>query len=655
MIPVNQKDKINLTINSNDYSDYLTSFQVNYSSAEVLTGISYITGSLQLTKGLNPIELDYRVNPEFTPGSIIRLTVDDNPLPVAGYLVILNSNYDLKSTLTLDVGCLLASSNSKAGTDLSVCIDFGFKYPLGNTVATLLEASGIPELQISTADIVNLNRYYLVEPFSVAVGDNLVQSAAKLVAKYGYIIYQNNLGIVRVSNIVDTNRNYVLVSQQADLLTYSITSQPEQLIKLLNVSYGETEQLSILGTTATSASSNGIHVETITTTDTANRVISTLINEFRDGANGTRILVQQTNIVTEYEETSPVTRDGSLMSFTDCYPSSQARIVKKTIATTSDNTRILQAWLANKETANIPTGFTVSGTITANQEVTEYSYNENIVTIVNTVSQPVARVIPIIADLTLGTSNPNPIADINPTRLVTAYKTIKSYSRSLNSAKWNLTTIEYVNKNLAEPTSLVAITAVNGANLQSIIDGQQELVALSSTVELNQSLPEFELFSESQELYTKSHEILIGMEFNQGLVESIDLGNYYEPDSQLISDIMIAHFDMFNGRMFGCSASSPLVADVYWDLFVPFSLAKVVETTGVAYCYTIDSPGLTYSGTEVVMSFTGSLIGQASSNLNANFYAEQITKLPSMPVATTSQVYEFEPVNYTLEQTFTVE
>jgi hypothetical protein len=648
---IKQVSQLKLTIDNLDFSNYLHEYQANYSSVNPLSGVSYLTGTLVLKKPIddNSIDFDPRFSTTFVPGRLIELKQDGLNLPL-GFALIINSNFDLKTTLTIDFGCRLSANNSKTLKTTSLCIDFGALYPVGDAIKTLLVAAGLTELQFSNAGIVDLSKYYLPEPFQVNDGQSLVQAASQLAGQFGRLMYQDNTGFVRFISTYTTSTNYSLIGHQKDFVAYSISSQPEQALKLLEVEYGESKVLTPLGTTSSSASSNEISIESLTQRNEVTKTLTNVISEYRDIGAGQKALVQQTTVVSQFEAVSNQPRTGQLALVNECFPNNKSRLLSKITTTISNNTEVLQTWLHYKANATIPTSYSVSGLITSSQVTENYQYFDNSVTIEKTEVQPIAKVIPLIGDRQLNSTN-SVINDIPPLTNLSAYKVITVWSKSLqNSTKWTQLVTEYINKSLAEPGSLEARSQLSGVNLQNIIDNGQELVPIKSETLFNQSEPKFETFDDNTEVITETFNFTIGSPFNNGLIELLNLGNFYEPDELFLQDLAINYFNFANGRLFGCTAGCKLPESVYWGAIAPLSLAKVKELNNLNFAYWIDSPSLTYSSNEIVIGFTGSLIG-TTTNQGDNYFADSVIPLPNMPVSVANKVYQFDGLEYVVTNT----
>lgn len=655
MLVIGQRSKVKLSINGVDLSSYLYDYQLSYSSVEITTGVSYITGTVTLKKpfGDNSVSFDPRFSTNFTPGRIVELKVGNDYLPL-GHLRVINSNFDLKSTLTIDVGCVLSANNSKTLKTTSLCIDFGANFPVGNVVRTLLLASGLTELEFSNAGILDLNKYKLAEPFQINDGQSLIQAAAQLCGQFGRLMYQDNKGEVKFRLVFVDNVNYTLVSDQKELISYTISSQPEQAIKLLEVDYNDSKVLGILQTTSSSVRSGDISIEALTERDEDNNKLTTVISEFRDIGNGQVALVNETTTVSQFENLTNTPRTGQLALANDCFPSNNSRLLSKITTTKSDNTVVLQAWLYYKAAATTPTGFSVSGVITSAQVVETYNYGNNSVTIDVTEFQPIAKVVPLIGDRQLTSTN-TAITDIPPLTQIPANKVVTVYSRSLNnSTKWTKATSEYINKSLFEPGTIEARSQLPAANLQDIIENGQELINISNTIEFNQSAFEAETFAVDVEVISEPINFTIGSDFNKGIVTNLSLGNYYNPDPSLLQDIAINYFNFVNGRIFGCQVGARLHQNInFWDTFTPLSYSKVIETTGSQVVYRIDSPSITYSATELAISYTGSIVG-TTTDIGANYYAESVTPLANQNIASSNQIYYFDDLTYTITESFSI-
>lgn len=652
-ININSKE-LTVNINGADYSAYLGDFSAVYSSSNILSGVSYMTGNIKLNKPANlaNINFDPRFSSTFSPGGFIQIFRNGLLLPVIGTSYIISANYDRRTSLDLSVGCILSRNNNQTSRNSSICIDFGALYPVGDVIQTLLQAAGINISNIWQPDIIALNDFKLAEPFQLNNDVNLIQSAAQLARQYGRLIFQDNAGRVRVRSVYQTIDNYVYVQPEEALLTYTLSSQPEQAVKIIEATYNELEILSLLGTTSSSAASNEFAIETLVTRDDNLKTTSTNIKEFRLLTNGVKALVSETTINSQFETSATIARNGQLSKVSDCYPDTPSRILSRTTTTQTDNTEVLQAWLAYQAAASVPSGFTVSGVITSANKIEQWTYLDSIITYEQTIFSPIAKVIPLTGDRQLNSSN-SPATDINPLTLIPEYKLIEVYSRSFeNSERWTKNSTEYVNKSLVDPNAVAARAQVTGASLDIIISDQSQLIPINNTIEFSASLPTFDTFNSDIEVASSESTIVVGTELNTGLVSSISLGNYYQPSFDFLQQIVKAEFEYTNGRIFSAQIAAPLPDPDIWASLIPLAPAKVLENTGNSMAYKIDSPAITYSATELVFSCTGVCLGYETT-YNTNIYAENLLPLPFAPQATIGTLYSFEDIEYNINATFT--
>ena len=656
-IVVSPRLKVGCLINGQDFTSHFVSANVSYSSSDVIgIGVSYITGTIVLQQPYNSsIDYDPRVSTDFLPGSEIILTsLNDNNerLPICGTLNVINSNYDFRSTLTIDVGCKLSANNSTAQSDTGLCIDFGALEPVGDTIRQLLELAGIAASSINEDGISLLNKFKIAEPLLIGDNQSLVQTAGSLAKQYGYLVMQNKEGEIIFDNLL-LDEDYVVATSQQECINYTISSQPEQAVKKLTLSYGDTRVLNILGSTSDSILSGNILVEAILSNDDDNRTTQSVITESRV-INGVPFLVSTTTINSSFETGASSVRNGQIQSLSTCYQEDEARIISKETIVASDNTNVLQAWLAYQNNASTPSGFTPSGTITANRRLEEYSYTSTSVRQEITEFEPIAKVIPLIGDLQLKSSN-TAITDIDPETLIPARKTVSLWSKSFGDSNiWRQVITEYVNSSIINITGVLEQAQVSGTNLDTLVEQETELVQVNEEVLYNQSPPSVETYQVNTEVVTETTEIFLGSDLNKGISENAFLGNYYEPDVILIQDIGKKHFEHENGRIFSAKVGLVLPRELDWINLRPFQKAKVLERTGTAYAYTIDSPGILIQQQEIAISFTGIPIGTTVNNLNKAFFADDLIKIPSIPLAVLSQVYTFDDVLYTFSQTMEV-
>lgn len=646
LIFASANEQIKLFLNSIEFTNFLDSFQLSYSSADITSGISYITGTIRLTRPYTEktISLDPRfANAQFTPGAAIKLTKNNTTLPL-GSLYVINSNYDFKTSLTLDVGCLLATKNNKTSEQLAICIEYGAKEPIGNTIVSILLAAGIKKDEINIKDFSHLNNYFLIEPLILDPTTPILSSAAALAGQFGTLLYTDIEGKIALKNLLVKNEQYWLQEQQENSIVYTISSQPEQAVGQINLTYNKVSPVSIFGTTSNLVKNGEIEVSSNIVRDDVERTVTTTIKEYRNAA-----LVQTTTIFAEYEtqNTTPI-RDGSIIDGNQCYPQKQSRLLKKTTITKSDNTEVLKNWLAYKQKAANPTTYSVSGVITSAKKIETYDYGLTSFTYTSNEFQPAAKVVPIIGDAAFESSNLT-LVNIDPLVEISSRKITENYIKNLETASlFTVSKTEYVLDSLIDPTAIKANALVASYALQDVYNESTKLRPISNEILYNQSLPDFETYDENQEIASELKTIKIGdLNLNVGISETLSLGDYGNPDTALIKDIGENVFSFKNGRIFGCLAGFKLDQPELWPMYTPFALVKIKEQNGYNFVYKIDSPAVIYSETELTSSFSGSLLGTTESN-GANYFKDEVLPLPSQPKLLTVYDVEMTDIVYTI-------
>jgi hypothetical protein len=521
-------------------------------------------------------------------------------------------------------------------------------FPVGEAVRGFLRSAQIPETQISSFDIRDLNNFKLAEPLTIDNNSSLIQAAANICAQYGHLMYQNNTGQVRIKNITTKSSNYAFIADSEQLLSYSLTSQPEQAIKQLEAEYNDTKILSSLGVASNVVQNGDVYIETKTARNDVTKTIVNTLSEYRILPTGSRTLVAETVTTSVYETTSQVNRIGQLSKVSTCFPGSEARILSRTTVTKSDNTIVLQAWLAYKEAAMQPTGFSVAGIITSSRFVETWSYSDSIIQYTANQYSPIAKTLPVIADRQL-VSNNVAIADIQPLSEIIDLKIIEIYSKSTElSSRWRKTRTEYLNKNLIDPTAILARSSVTGAQLSSIIADQYVLQPVKNDIEFNSSLPSFDTYDTNLETVNESNFIYIGSASNPGILESITLGNYYEPNFEYLQSICRTYFNYQNGRQFSCQGAINLPASNVWKNLVPLEVFRIYEeSNNTNFAYYLDSPALTFSDTELVFSFTGVSIGTAPLG---SYITSEIEFLETAPLSLPVKEFAFAAILVTISE-----
>jgi hypothetical protein len=591
---------------------------------------------------LNEYALDPRESLDFLHGSTVLIRSGTEALPIIGQTYILNANYDLRQTLSLDVGCILSVNNSRAVSDSVLCIDYNSQFPVGDAIAGLLIAAGVPTFDLDYANLNILNQYKLIQPISAGSTESLIQTAGALASNNGYVIYQTNAGKVSIRDVAQQQSQYTLVNSIDTLHTYSITGQPEQPIRQLNVSYSELEAIGYLGISSNEAVNGNIKVTVNTTEDvpTATRVLE--VKEYRNSN-----LVTTTTATSVYEQNALIPRSGSVASQSACFDGDKAKILSRTTITTSDNTEVLKEWLAKKAVATNPTSFTVTGVITDNRMVETWEYLAKQTTYTKTVYMPLAKVVPVIGDLTYGSSKP-PTIDRDPLTEVVAERTVITYTVSREkSSRYTVVTSRFLASNLANATELPAEAVSPAVPLANVYENGVRLVQVEQDVQFNGSAPTFELFNQSEETLTTAKSFTLSAPVS-GVSAQLDLGQHFKPNLNRLIALGKAYVTIANGRAYSCSASLPLPAPSLWPDIVPVSLAKVIESSARSYAYIIDTPAISYSEDEFVLSFTGIALGRATSN-HSNFFAENIVRPTYIAEAEYQQQIQFSNLSISLE------
>jgi hypothetical protein len=638
---IGNDEVISLEIGTKDFTSNLFTFSANYGSVDYDAGISFITGTIVLKQTFAYYtDFDYRFNSDFQVGTRVRLTKNGRRLPIIGTTYILNANYDLQQTLTLDIGCQLGLHNARTLKNSLLCIDYDAKFPIATAIKNLLVTAGVTT-SIDVSPIGGL----LAQPISVNDGDSLIQTAANLAANQGFLLYQDNSGAIRTKDLANISSQYFFVGDTLSLYNYSLNSNPEVVIKTLGVSYNKVDVLGLLDTTSDSAEFGGVKLSVATSADRNAMTTQAIYREYRNN-----VLLSTTTVDSIFEPSPPASRNGTISTRKACFDGELARILKRTTTTIADNTEVLKEWYARKSSAAIPTGYTLSGTITTNRQVEEWNYSRSSNTYKKTLYQPLARVVPNIADLALG-STKTPIVDKNPLSEVIAEQTIENYTAAAErSGRFTRIYTVLRASNLVKPTEVLTESTSPLIPLETVVANGSRLVPITQDIEYGVSLPTYDVFEVSPEVISDQINFLVDSNTFAGQLGTLDLGDHYLPDEPRLRAVAENYLKFNNGRAYACTAASSLPPANLWSSISPLGLAKINEEIK-AIAYIMDSPAITYSDTELVFSFSGSVLGEAERN--DNYFADVIVPFGIL-AQTTTLILPFTNASTTIRESFGV-
>lgn len=667
VVKLNPRSTIELSIGGNDFSEEFVAAQGSYSSLSLpSSGLCLMSGSVTISQNSNTNrDYDSRFNPLWRRGTVITLKDTGDFLPVVGKSFIITADYDMMSTLVLNIGCLLSLYNFRTANNSVVCTNFGTNTGVGDILISLIEAAGIDISDIQLTELLELNKYYRSEPLLVGSTQSLLQAAGVIAGQHGGFLVQTSTGKIKFQSMVE-NLEYLHYSKAEDLQSYQRDGQPETFVSQYTFRYNRTEVLSELNVSTNSVRSGDTLVEVSSSRDLDSRTTSSTIKEYRETSVGNYSLISTSTTNSTFEQPSSASlgqvRDASVVDLETCFPDANSKILLKEIITTSNNTEVLKAWLATKATASIPSGFSVSGVITATKTTESYSYQDNQILKITDVFQPAGYAIPLLGDLSLGRSGgPTPITDIDPTSLIISDRIIESWSKSyVLGQRWNYFKNTFRNRYLVKPEDLTQQVLDATINLQSISLQAQQLIPINREVEFNVEEPVFETFQLNTEIGREPRRFVIGQPTGNGFETSqvVDLGDYGNPDEDYLKKYGSAIFDFDNGRILGMSVALSLYSiKNNWVNVLPAATSKIREPAvirqGIASIFKIDSPTVVISQTEALLSYTGSFVGFSNDSLNTSYYGDIIQSPPTLPSSAPVTVVEFEDIEYNSSKTFT--
>lgn len=658
---LNSRNDIELIINNTNLSREFSGVSASYSSLSLPNGLCLMTGSLQLTQTNNTLlDFDNRFTSFWKRGTEITLKQNNKFLPICGKSYIISADYDMKSSLNINFGCALALNNVKSATDIGVCLEFGAEFNLAAAIYQMLQATGISNISPQLLRG-KLSEFKISEPLLIGKDQSVLQAAGTLAGQHGFLLIQRNDGVILAQSIL-SDEDYLHVSRPNEIQSYTRSNQPETVTSRYVFDYNIVTPISPLNTEATSIQSDDIIVDSETIRDDNIRTLKTSIKEYR----GLNILVSESTISSSFESESQqaqaLDRQGQIISIEECFPDSQARIIKRITENKSDNTEVLKAWLATQAVAVVPSSFTLSGVITSEKTEELWEYTPTKITKTTNIYQAYGKAIPLVGDLKLGrTTLSAPINDIDPKSLIIGDKIIEQWVKSLDIGQaWTYTKIVYRNRYLVKPEDFTQQVLVSSIQLQTISDQAVELIPIDKTVEYNQSEPTFEYYQNNSEVIKTAKTLEIGAsvlsEFEAE--KNLSFGDYLVFDEEYFTKYAQKIMDFENGRIFGMQIALNLFdLQDYWSNIKPLQKTKIMEPshlrTNVASVFLIDSPSIVISKEEAILAYTGSFIGFSENPENRYYFTDIINKPASLPLSEKIATLTFDEMKASNEHLFT--
>ena len=654
MLRLDPPSNVTVTINNTNYSALMQNVQASYSSLSLPeSGLVLMTGTLVLVKAETvAIDFDVRYNNEFRRGSRIEIKHEDSFMPICGVAFIISADFDMQSTLSISFGCQLSLFNYRSAADIGVCLNFGAAEPLGAVVRGMLSAAGVSESNFNLVSFQALDGFLLSEPLLIGQGQSILQAAGALCAQYGAILIQLNDGTISIE-LINTDSEYVHWHAEEDLQAFTRQGQPETVISQMTFDYNQTVICSLINTESNVIRQGDTIVVVNENRDVATRTTESVVQEFRGS---TDILVSETTVRSSFESREDaILRTGQVLDMNVCFRDNDSRILSREVISRSDNTEVLRAWLATRNTANNPANFNVSGTITASRVLETYSYSESQITKVTEVFQPAGRAIPLIADQNFG-RNSGTITPINPLDLIIDTRRIETWTKSRDLCqRWAYVSTTLRNRNLVAPEQLDVQIQDVSRTLQQILDASLELVPVDRQVLFNQQEPSFETFEVEPEVIQQPQSIVVGSRSAGGfeVERRFNLGNFANIDIDYTTEYCSNIMDFINGRIYGMQISfNPFSIKDNWRFLIPFAKGKVRESLrGTSSVYLIDTPTLVLSPTEAVLSYAGSFIGFAPDINNTSAFADNLERPTILPNSRVLPVITLEAIDFNINTT----
>lgn len=328
-------DKYSLTIGGEDWNDSWREANFSVSSFREGEGKLLLQGRIDVANNLeSERNLDPRTNRSLYPGTSITIkTSGGDNIPLFGQTYIQSAQLirDVKTTrCQIQVGCWLSLLNAVSGEDIAVCIrDFDEGESTQYVVRELLLISGIPSSNIDLTGLTG-TVYELVQ---IDENESYINKASEICYSNGFVLFQDNDGVIKVKNILDRGSGVGFQSDAVDMLEYQqkndTTSLPPSKVNVLGNrlwpinsrrdSNLRTEELGEFSTVVTTLSK--IHDSDNRTIITTEKTRQAIGNETTSYGDETRIRTTERRVVTEMYEAKPPD--------SDCKTPDEGRLLKR--------------------------------------------------------------------------------------------------------------------------------------------------------------------------------------------------------------------------------------------------------------------------------------------------------------------------------------
>jgi len=328
-------DRYTLSINGEDWSTAWLEGNFSVSSFREGEGKLLLQGTIEVASEHGALRnLDPRVNRSLYPGVPVEIkTSGGDTAPLFGTMYIQSSqlNVNEKSVRNqISVGCWLSLLNAVSGEDIAVCIrDFDAGETTAYVVEQLLLLAGIP---LANIDLTGLTGtvYELVQ---IDDNESYINKAAEIVYSNGFVLFQDNDGIIKVKSILERGSGVGFQSLATEMLEYQqkndTTSLPPSKINVLgnrlwpinsrrdsNIRTIELGEFSVKTTTYSKIHNSD--TRTIVVTEKARQAIGNVTTSFGDE---NRVRQTERTVITETYELKP---EGS-----DCKTPDEGRLLKR--------------------------------------------------------------------------------------------------------------------------------------------------------------------------------------------------------------------------------------------------------------------------------------------------------------------------------------
>lgn len=630
-----------------------------YSALTLPTGgMSIVTGNLTLIQASGALDLDDRYNTAFNRGNKIEArytnpdTLVSTLFPVIGTTYIRSTRYDMQSTLAIDITCILGLLQRVTPRDLGVCINLGVGVDISTAVRSLIEAAGVPNAQIDTASFDNLLALpQIVQPKTVDQGQSVLDLAAELAGQHGTFFCQTNTGQIKCFRWNDLSNKAKLFSKRArDLHSYKRYGSMEKRIKTYIATHSEAIVCTELTNQTQDSLVGNLRTDVRITRNDATRTITTVTREYRvlnfDPYSETlvRRVTEQAVYEPEPAESQAVVRLGQAQANGECFPQDRARLLSKTITEEISNAEYLKAYLdyldqaADAEGNGAPNtilpsaglaDFEFVAGVNVNQTTSEtWSYNSD-TEIIRTVEvfAPRGYVVPILGDLkgktdfsTEPRATPTPVinGDFDPNVFVPLVTDTEIYTRSDNACKgWKRTRQRFEAAWSNSANDIATAFENKTITFEDSFGEAQVLVVTNDEKEYNVSEPSPDSYPPATNVVDQEVEKIYGGSLNDAAypfdtVKRQFLGQFFNFSPTEITKIGQFSMDHNNGRMMGYTMADSVFAMTQdcWEDYVPFFLCKIEEPyRAVASIYAADTPSITLSPTEAIVSWLGVFLG----------------------------------------------